>query len=53
MATGIKINIKSKVFQTNNRKLQSHSAISKNLNLMSQRESFCSIIGPSGWKTTF
>ena len=39
MATGIKINIKSKVFQTNNRKLQSHSAISK-LKFDVSRESF-------------
>ena len=52
MATGIKINIKSKVFQTNNRKLQSHSAISK-LKFDVSKGEFCSIIGPSGCgKTT-
>ena len=52
MATGIKINIKSKIFQTNNRKIQSHSAISK-LKFDVSKGEFCSIIGPSGCgKTT-
>ena len=52
MATGIKINIKSKVFQTNNKKLESHSAISK-LKFDVSKGEFCSIIGPSGCgKTT-
>ena len=52
MATGIKINIKSKVFKSGSEKKQSHSAIRK-LNFKVSRGEFCSIIGPSGCgKTT-
>ena len=52
MATSIKINIKSKVFKTNNSKNKNYSAIRK-LNFNIPKGEFCSIIGPSGCgKTT-
>ena len=52
MATGIKINIKSKIFKSGSEKKQSHSAIRK-LSFKVSRGEFCSIIGPSGCgKTT-
>ena len=52
MATGIKINIKSKIFKANSSKMKNHSAL-KQLNLNVTKGEFCSIIGPSGCgKTT-
>ena len=52
MSTSIKINIKSKVFQTNTNKRKKHLAIGK-LDLNISKGEFCSIIGPSGCgKTT-
>ena len=47
MATGIKINIQSKVFKANSSKTKNHSAL-KQLNLEVLKGEFCSIIGPSG-----
>ena len=52
MATGIKINIESKIFKANSSKMKNHSAL-KQLNLNVAKGEFCSIIGPSGCgKTT-
>ena len=52
MATGIKINIKSKTYNINNSSIQSHSAINK-LKFDVSKGEFCSVIGPSGCgKTT-
>ena len=52
MATGIKINIQSKVFKANSSKTKNHAAL-KQLNLDVAKGEFCSIIGPSGCgKTT-
>ena len=52
MAAGIKVNIKSKVFQASIGKKQRHSAIRK-LSFNVSGGEFCSIVGPSGCgKTT-
>ena len=52
MATGIKINIQSKIFKANSSKMKNHAAL-KQLNLNVAKGEFCSIIGPSGCgKTT-
>ena len=52
MATGIKINIESKIFKANSSKMKNHAAL-KQLNLDVAKGEFCSIIGPSGCgKTT-
>ena len=52
MATGININIKSKVYNASAEKKQIHTAIGK-LNFKVSKGEFCSIIGPSGCgKTT-
>ena len=53
MATGIKINIKSKIFKANSSKTKNHHSALKHLNLNVTKGEFCSIIGPSGCgKTT-
>ena len=52
MATGIKINIQSKVFKATSSNTKNHAAL-KQLNLEVAKGEFCSIIGPSGCgKTT-
>ena len=52
MAIGINIRIHSKVFKSNKKFSENHTAIGK-LNLKISKGEFCSIIGPSGCgKTT-